>query len=133
MMKNTTRLKPEIFLLILPLALFLMSFQPQEINEITGKWAFPDSPREIELYKQNDKYYAKIIKISGEDKKEKVGHIMLTDLVYDQSEKLYSGKANSPSGMTASSEIVLLDENRLQINVSKFFVINKSYILTRIK
>jgi hypothetical protein len=110
-----------------------MSFQNQETTEITGKWAFPDSAREIEVYKQNDKYYAKIIKVSGEDKKEKVNHIMLTDLVYDQTDKIYSGKANSPSGITATGKIVLLDENRLQISVSKFFVINKSYILTRIK
>jgi len=132
-MKKITQINAIIFLLILPLALFLMSFQNQETIEITGKWAFPDSPREIEVYKQKDKYYAKIIKVSGEDKKEKVGHIMLTDLVYDQTDKIYSGKANSPSGITASSEIMLLDENRLHIKVSKFFVVNKSYILTRIK
>jgi len=132
-MKKITQINYRISLLILPLAMFLMSFQNQETIEITGKWAFPDSPREIEVYKQNDKYYAKITKISGEDKKEKVGHIMLTDLVYDQSDNIYSGKANSPSGMTASGKIVQLDENRLQINVSKFLVINKSYILTRIK
>lgn len=132
-MKNITQINPKTFLLILPLTLLLMSFQNQETIEITGKWAFPDSPREIEVYKQNDKYYAKIIKVSGEDKKEKVGHIMLTDLVYNRTDKIYSGKANSPSGITASSEIMLLDENRLHIKVSKFFVINKSYILTRIK
>lgn len=122
-----------IILLILPLSLFLLSFQYQETIEITGKWAFPDSAREIEVYKQNNKYYGKIIKVSGEDEKEKVGHIMLKDLVYDQTDKKYTGKANSPSGITASGKIVLLDENRLQISVSKFLIINKSYILTRIK
>lgn len=132
-MKNITQINHRIFLLILPVALFLLSFQPQETYEITGKWAFPDSPREIEVYEQNNKYYAKIIKVSGEDKKEKVGHIMLKDLVYDLSDKKYTGKANSPSGMTASGEIVLLDEDMLQVSVSKFFVVNKSYTLTRIK
>jgi uncharacterized protein (DUF2147 family) len=132
-MKNSAPMNRRIFLLLMPLALFLLSFQHQTTNEITGKWAFPDSSREIEIYKQNNKYYGKIIKVSGEDKKEKIGHIMLKDLVYDQADKKYTGEANSPSGMTASGEIVLLDENRLKISVSKFFIINKSYTLTRIK
>jgi uncharacterized protein (DUF2147 family) len=111
----------------------LTSFQYQTKKDITGKWAFPDSPREIEIYKQSNKYYAKIIKVSGNDEKEKVGHIMLKDLVYDQTNKKYTGEVNSPSGMTASGELVLIDENKLQINVQKFFIINKSYTLTRIK
>ncbi|HSH51384.1 MAG TPA: hypothetical protein VK982_06640 [Bacteroidales bacterium] len=132
-MKNIAQINRKIFLLLMPISLFLLSFQPKTTDEIIGKWAFPDSPRKIEIYKQNNKYYAKIIKVSGRDKKEKIGHIMLKDLIYGQADKNYTGKANSPSGMTASAEIVLLDENRLQISVSKFFIINKSYILTRIK
>jgi hypothetical protein len=114
------------------------SFQYQTQKDITGKWTFSNSPsndslREIEIYSENNKYYGKIIKVSGENKKEKVGHIMLKDLVYDQTEKKYNGEANSPSGMTASCELILLDENKLQINVQKFYIIRKSYILTRIK
>lgn len=132
-MKNTKKINRKVFLLLMPLALFLLSFQYHNTNEITGKWAFFDSSRVIEVYKQNNKYYAKIIKISGEDENEKVGHIMFKDLVYDQADKKYTGKANSTSGITASGELVLLDENRLQISVSKFLVINKSYTLTRIK
>ncbi|MCX6721674.1 MAG: DUF2147 domain-containing protein [Candidatus Staskawiczbacteria bacterium] len=132
-MKNIVQINRKIFLLLMPIALVLLSFQYQKTNDITGKWAFPDSPREIEIYKQSDKYYAKIIKVSGKDEKEKVGHIMLKDLVYYQTDKKYTGEVNSPSGMTASCELVLLDENKLQINLKKFFIINKSYTLTRIK
>jgi len=120
-------------LVLIPMVLLLLSFQHQKTKDITGKWSFSDSPREIEVYKHNNKYFGKIIKVSGKDEKEKVGHIMLKDLVYDQGGKKYSGKANSPSGMTASGELVLLDENRLQISVSKFFVVTKSYTLIRIK
>jgi uncharacterized protein (DUF2147 family) len=123
----------KIFLFAVPLLVALTSFQYQTKKDITGKWAFPDSSREIEIYKQSNKYYAKIIKISGSDEDEKVGHIMLKDLVYDQTNKKYTGEVNSPSGMSASGEIILLDENKLQINVQKFFIINKSYTLTRIK
>ncbi len=132
-MKNIVQINRKIFLLLMPIALILLSFQYQKTNDITGKWGFPDSPREIEIYKQNNKYYAKIIKVSGTDEKEKVGHIMLKDLVYNQTDKKYTGEVNSPSGMTASGVLVLLDENKLQICVQKFFIINKSYTLTRIK
>lgn len=132
-MKNIAQMNRKVFLLIMPMAMFLLSFQHPTTNEIIGKWAFPDSPRKIEIYKQDSKYYAKIIQVSGEDEKEKVGHIMLKDLVYDQTDKKYTGKANSPSGISASGELVLLDKNRLKINISKFLVINKSYSLTRIK
>lgn len=132
-MKKRVRINQRIFLLLMPIALLLLSFQYQKTNDITGKWAFPDSSREIEIYKQSNKYYGKIIKVSGKNEKEKVGHIMLKDLVYDQTDKKYTGDVNSPSGMTASGELILLDENRLQISVSKFFIINKSYTLLRIK
>lgn len=134
-MKNISTINIKIFLLLISMALFLMSFQYQKRSDIIGKWAFTlsESPREIEIYENNNKYYAKIIKVSGNDHNEKVGHIMLKDLVYDQDDKKYKGVANSPSGIKALGKLVLLDENRLQISVSKFFVINKSYTLTRIK
>lgn len=131
-MKKRFQINHKILLLLMPITLFLQSFQHQNTTDITGKWAFSDSPREIEIYKHSNKYYAKIIKVSGKDEKEKVGHIMLKDLVYDQTVKKYTGKVNSPSGMTASGKLVLLDENRLQISVKKLFI-SKSYTLTRIK
>jgi hypothetical protein len=116
----------------MPIALVLLSFQYQKTNDITGKWAFSDSPREIEMYLENNKYYGKIVKVSGKNNKEKAGHIMLKDLVYDQTNKKYTGLVNSPSGMTASCELVQLDDNNLQISVKKF-LINKTYTLTRVK
>jgi hypothetical protein len=108
------------------------SFQSQRANDIIGKWGFIDSPREIEIYFENNKYYGKIIKISGEDTKEKAGHIMLKDLIYDQSENRYVGKMNTPSGMTASGELVLTDRNKLKVSVKKLFF-SKSFTLKRIK
>ena len=132
-MKNIAQINRKVFLLLIPLALFLLSFQYQETNEILGKWAFPDSPREIEIYEKNNTYYAKVIKVSGKDKKEKVGHVMLKDIVYDHTVNRYTGKVTSPSGISASARLVLLDKDSMQISVSKLFIINKSYTLTRIK
>lgn len=122
--------------IILQLMPFLMAFSsghslPNQ-DDIKGKWAFPDSSREIEVYKQNNKFFAKIIKTSGNDDKEKIGHIMIKDMVYDLEKNNYHGEVNSPGGMTASGELKLINENKLRIDVRKFFI-HKSYILTRIQ
>jgi len=137
-MKNIVQINRKLFLMLMPIALILLSFQYQKTNDIIGKWTFSDSPRnssprEIEIYKQDNKYYGKIIKVAGNNNKEKVGQIILNNFVFDESSMRYIGKVHSPSGMTASCKLVLLDENKLQISVQKFFIINKSYTLTRIK
>jgi hypothetical protein len=48
-----------ILLLLFPLVLLLTSFKTSD--SITGKWVFNDSPREIEIYRENNKYFGKII------------------------------------------------------------------------
>lgn len=133
-MKNKNRIKGnhKIILLLMPVVFFLFSFQQQKTNVLIGKWGFEDSPREIEIYIENNMYHGKIIKVSGENEKEKVGHIMLKDFVYDQAGKKYTGEVNAPSGMTASGELVLLNDNKLQISVKKLFI-SKSFTLIRIE
>jgi len=124
------KINKQILLLLIPLVLLLTSFINND--SITGKWVFSDSPREIEIYKGNNKYYGKITKVSGTEKKEKVGHILLLDFVYDPSEKEYNGNINSPGGMSASGVLSLLNENKLKFSIKKLFV-SKSFTLTRIQ
>ncbi|TRX36990.1 DUF2147 domain-containing protein [Flavobacterium sp. ZT3R18] len=128
-MKFNTKLKSFVLSTML---LVFSAAQAQKANDLIGKWGFSDSPREIEIYFENSKYYGKITKISGEDSKEKAGHIMFKDLIYDPSENKYTGKMNAPSGMTASGELVLADRNKLKISVKKLFF-SKSLTLKRIK
>lgn len=120
----------QILLLLLPLVVLLTSFKNSD--SIAGKWVFSDSPREIEIYKENNKYYGKIIKVSGTEKKEKVGHILLLDFIYNPSEKEYTGKINSPGGMSASGVLSVLNENKLKFSIKKLFI-SKSFTLTRIQ
>lgn len=101
-------------------------------DDIKGKWKFSDSSREIEVYKQNNKFFAKIITASGNDVKEKVGHIMIKDIVYDLEENKYHGEVSSPDGMTASGELNLIDKNQLRLDVRKLFI-HKSFTLTRVQ
>jgi uncharacterized protein (DUF2147 family) len=128
-MSHSNIFKPLVALLLsLPLA----SFNYQTKKDITGKWVFIDSKREIEIYVQDSKYFGKTIKVSGRNDKEKVGHIMLRNFVYNQSDRSYSGEINSPEGMTASGKLELLEENKLKFSVKKIFI-SKTSILKRIK
>jgi hypothetical protein len=124
------KMNKNICLLFLPLVLILTSFKSNE--SITGKWVFSDSPREMEIYNENNKYYGKIIKVSGTEKKEKVGHLLLLDFVYDPSEKEYIGNINSPGGMIASGILSFLNEDKLKFRIKKLFI-SKSFILIRIQ
>ena len=124
------KINKNIVLLLLPLVMILTSFKSNE--SITGKWAFSDSPREIEIYRENNKYYGKIIKVSGTEKKEKVGHILLLDFVYNPSEKEYNGNINSPGGMNASGVLSVVNDNKLKFSIKKLFI-SKSFTLTRIQ
>lgn len=124
------KINKKILRLLFPLVLLLTSFKNND--SIIGKWVFSDSPREIEIYKEKNKYYGKIIKVSGTEKKEKVGHILLLDFVYDPSEKEYTGKINSPGGMSATGVLSVLHENKLKFSIKKLFV-SKSFTLTRIQ
>lgn len=127
---NSVNIHKLIVLILLLVA--LTSFNSQTQADITGKWLFSDSPREIEIYLENNKYYGKIIRVSGKDEKEKVGHVLLREFVSDQSGKKYTGQINSPGGMEASGEIELLTERTLKVSVKKL-IFSKSFTLTRIE
>lgn len=120
----------KIILLLLSLVLISMSFKVN--NDITGKWAFQDSPREIEIYLEKNKYYGKIIRVSDKDEKEKVGHVLLREFVFDKSGEKYAGQINSPGGMEASGELELLTESTLKLSVEKI-IFSKSFTLSRIE
>jgi len=124
------KINNQILLFLFPLVLLLTSFKNND--SITGKWVFSDSPREIEIYMDNNKYYGKITKVSGTEKKERVGHILLLDFVYNPAEKEYNGNINSPGGMSASGVLSVVNEQKLKFSIKKLFI-SKSFTLTRIQ
>lgn len=119
-------------IVLISLLVALTSFNSQTQADITGKWSFSDSPREIEIYLEKNKYYGKIIRVSGKDGKEKVGHLLLREFVFDQSGEKYTGQINSPGGMEASGELELLTESTLKVSAKKI-IFSKSFTLTRIE
>ncbi len=124
------KINKQILLFLFPLLMLLTSFKNSD--SITGKWVFNDSPREIEIYMDNNKYYGKITKVSGTEKIERVGHILLLDFVYNPAEKEYNGNINSPGGMTASGVLSVVNEQKLKFSIKKLFI-SKSFTLTRIQ
>lgn len=117
----------KIFFVHLLLLAFFFSCITQS-DEIVGKWKFTDNSREIEIYREDNKYYGKIVKKSGENDKMKIGHIMLKNFIYDQSLKKYTGEINTPLGMAASAQLVLIDEKKLEVSLKK----RKPFILEKI-
>ncbi len=124
------KINEHIVLVLLSFVLVSTSFKYDD--SIKGKWVFSDSQREVEIYLEKSKYVGKIIRVSGEIAKEKVGHILFIDFVYNQVDKTYSGTIKPPEGMTASGEIIVLEKNKLKLIIKKYFI-KKTFTLTRIE
>jgi|GEM_PF-1985626 len=88
---------------------------------IKGKWKNLETGSIVEIYNQNELFFGKIVKVSGANSKEKVGHLLLTNLAYQESSKNYLGQINSTNGMTASCKIELLNPNQFRLTVSRLF------------
>jgi uncharacterized protein (DUF2147 family) len=99
-------------------------------SEIIGKWKNENSGSIIEIYKQNNLFYGKIIKVSGNEAKEKVGHLLLDKLTFLTTTGKYTGNVNSTNGMTADCELKLINQDRFQMTVTKLFI-NKTQIFVR--
>lgn len=92
---------------------------------ITGNWKNEETVSSIEIFKKDDKFYGKIVKVEGNNDKEKVGQLILTDITFVNSSQTYEGKINAANGFTANCELEFIDENKLQLTAKKFIVIKR--------
>jgi len=90
--------------------------------ELCGKWKMEDFGSVIEIFRQNDMFYGKITKVSDNDKKHKVGQMLLTDIVYVASLNKYKGQVNAANNITADGELEFINENKLQLTVKRLFL-----------
>jgi len=107
-----------IFILSM-LLLSLFSFSQPAIE---GKWKSKENGNVIEIYSQNNMFIGKIINVSDANSNDKIGHLLLNSLVYNNSTRKYEGKVKSTSGNTAQCEIELINENKFQLTVTKLFI-----------
>lgn len=89
---------------------------------LSGNWKNEETGSSVEIFKKDDLFYGKIVKVKGNNDKEKVGQLLLTDITFISSSKTYNGQINAANGFTATCEIEFIDENRFQLTAKKLFV-----------
>ncbi len=106
-------------------------------DKIIGKWILPDNIR-IEIFKKNNKFYGKIIDLSGFNdgqtkdvknpdksnrKDELIGKIIISDLEYDSNLKQWiDGTIYAPQkGIELNLKINYANGNELEAEASKLF------------
>lgn len=62
------------------------SFAQTKSDDILGTWLTSDGERKISVYKQNEKYFGKIIWVKNSDKKDEIGKIVMKDLEFSKGE-----------------------------------------------
>lgn len=100
--------------------LFLSVLQAQ--HSLTGNWKNEETGSSVEIFKKNDMFYGKVIKVEGNNDKEKVGQLLLTEIKFESSSHTYKGRINAANGFTASCEIEFIDENRLRLTAKKLIM-----------
>lgn len=120
-----------LYTIIILFSVLLMSFVSISNNAITGKWIFSNSKRQIIIYEEKNIFFGKIIEVSGEDKDEKKGHILLKGFVYDNQKNIFKGQMIAPSGMKANGELRLINNNEIELVVKKM-LFSKTIILKKI-
>ncbi|MBL7886837.1 MAG: hypothetical protein JNJ52_08820 [Flavobacterium sp.] len=128
---NNTMKKMVLYSVIVFFSILLMSFISISNSAITGKWIFSNSKRQIIIYEDKNVFFGKIIEVSGEDKDEKKGHILLKDFIYDNQKNLFKGQMIAPSGMKANGELRLINNNEIELVVKKM-LFSKTIILKKI-
>jgi len=115
---------------ILIILILLLGNLAYSQNKIVGEWENQETSNYIEIYNQDNMFFGKVIKVSDDESKNKVGHILLNNLVFNISTKRYEGNVKSTSGITAHCEIELINQNKFQLTVKKLFI-RKTQIFIR--
>lgn len=123
--------KAFFFLLFLPVAILLLAFTNPDA--IIGVWMAGGGKGHVQIFKQNGKYYGKIIwlrnakEANGEIKVDKnnpnpalrqkpiIGLILLRDFVYKKGEWTEGFVYNTADGKEYKSYITLKDQNTLAV------------------
>lgn len=114
------------------LSLMFVSLFNFSQSTIEGNWENEENGFVIDVYNENNMFFGKILTVPNEDDKDKVGHLVLNELVYNSSTKKYEGVVKTTLGISAHGEIELLNENRFRLTVTKLFF-HKTQTFVRVK
>ena len=98
---------------------FYQGLAQHKADAIVGKWM--KTPKEdmiIEVYKMNNEFQGKITWTKIKDQENKVGFVILEDLVYDAASNTWEdGKIHDPrSGRTYTAFVKLKPDGMLEVN-----------------
>lgn len=89
----------------------------QNPEQIIGNWLTSDSERKITIYKQNEKFYGKIIWVKDQKKDNEIGKIVMSDLEYREG-KYDNGTFIMPDDKhQASCALEYKEENLLKVTI----------------
>ncbi len=110
------------------LSISIISLGQNNGNAIIGQWSSANKDTKFEIFKQNDKYYGKIIWGTGAETKdiknpiaqlrtrEIIGMVMLNDFVFDGRDSWSKGTIYDPrEGKTYSCKLTLKSPNKLNV------------------
>jgi len=75
-----------IFFATVFIILSMNTFAQTKGDEILGVWLTSDGEMKVSVYKQNEKYFGKIVYVKNSDKKNDIGKIVMKDLVFEDGE-----------------------------------------------
>ena len=96
---------------------------------LIGNWINEETGSTVEIFKKDGKFYGKIVKVNGNNDKEKVGQLLLTDITFINSSKTYHGQINAANGFTASCDLEHIDKNRLRLTAKKLMIKDRKSVV----
>ena len=94
----------------------------EDSEKIVGIWFTDDKTSKIQIYKNNNQYFGKIIWMSNIESKEelkvkpKIGYQIFRKFTFEGKNVWSGGQVSDPrSGMTVSGKMTLKDENTLNV------------------
>lgn len=93
------------------------AFAQTKSDDILGTWLTSDGERKISVYKQNEKYFGKIIWVKNSDKKDEVGKIVMKDLEFSKGEYDDGSFIMPMEKHSADCTAILKKSNVLQITI----------------
>lgn len=113
---------------LLPIALLLLNFfahaQSKEEKNFIGRWLTEDKSQTIEIYKENNMFYGKIIKAAPKSKKAEsgIGQLVLIAMKL-KGKNLEGGTVKDiDTGKEYDAKLFAVDANKIKLKVTAMLV-----------
>jgi len=90
-------------------------------NDILGVWLMANKNVKVEIFKSGNSYFGKVIwmDVDADKRNFKLGDVIIDDMRYNPINEKYEGGHFYGRGYKLSCELRLLENNRIEVRVSK--------------